>query len=236
MLKSLTSHESPRTSLALLPSEYTAALIQVLRGKAAQLRGAKVLEIGSGSGVVLAALGALGAAALWGVDIEQEAVDESMSLLRNQGYADIARIQRGDLWQPVAGQRFDLIVANLPHFPMTSGVINGRLSSWSCGGVDGRRFLNPFLAGLAQHLAPRGRAVITHNAFVGVDASRALLRQQGLALRIALTFLVNIQGLKLTQLTPSVLADEEGQTIYRYGPHAFADVHIVEISATGDFN
>jgi release factor glutamine methyltransferase len=234
MLKPLTSDESIRSRLALLPSEYTAALIQVLREKAAQLRGAKVLEIGSGSGVVLAALGALGAAALWGVDIEEEAVDESFSLLRNLGYADIARIQRGDLWQPVAGQRFDLIVANLPHFPMTSGGVNGRLSSWSCGGVDGRHFLNPFLAGLSQHLLPGGRAVITHNAFVSVDASRAILLQQGLALRIALTFLVNIQSLKLSKLTHSVLAAEDGQTIHRYGPHAFADVHIVEIGATGD--
>jgi hypothetical protein len=78
--------------------------------------------------------------------------------------------------------------------------------------------------------------VITHNAFVGVDASRAMLRQQGLELRIALTFLVNIQGLKLSQLTPRVLAAEDGQTIHRYGPHAFAEVHIVEISATGDLN
>ena len=236
MLKSVTSDESPRASLALLPSEYTAALIQVLRGTAVQLRGAKVLEIGSGSGVVLAALGALGAAALWGVDIEDEAVDESLALLRYQGYADIARIQRGDMWQPVAGQRFDLIVANLPHFPMPSGGFNARLSSWSCGGDDGRQFLNPFLAGLAQHLVPGGRAVITHNAFVGVDASRAMLRQQGLELRIALTFLVNIQGLKLSQLTPRVLAAEDGQTIHRYGPHAFAEVHIVEISATGELN
>ena len=43
-------------SAALQPSEYTAALIQVLRARAAWVRGAHALEIGSGSGVVLAAL------------------------------------------------------------------------------------------------------------------------------------------------------------------------------------
>ena len=59
---------------ALRPSEYTAALIQVLQAKAALVRGAKVLEIGSGSGVVLAALGELGAASLCGIDIEEDAV------------------------------------------------------------------------------------------------------------------------------------------------------------------
>lgn len=136
--------------VALRPSEYTSALIRVLRGKAAQLRGASVLEIGSGSG-------------------------------------------------------------------------------------DGRQLLNPFLDGLAQHLASGGRAVITHNAFVSVQQSRSLLRRHGLALRIVQTFLVNIPDLKLELLTPGILASEEGRTIFRYGPHAFADMHFVEIGAAGDF-
>lgn len=236
MLNSLTAQKASSASLALIPSEYTAALIQVLQGKAAHWRGAKALEIGSGSGVVLAALGELGAAALWGVDIEDEAVQQSQSLLRNMGYAGIAHIQQGDMWQPVAGEHFDLIVANLPHFPMPKLGLNGRLSTWSCGGADGRQLLNPFLAGLARHLGPGGRAVITHNAFVSVEESRALLRQQGLDLRIALTFWVHIQDLKLSMLTPDVLAAEDGRSIHRFGPHVFAEVHIVEISAAVDFS
>lgn len=222
--------------VALQPSEYTSALIQVLRGKAAQLRGASVLEIGSGSGVVLAALGALGAASLYGVDIEDDAIDEGLTLLCELGYAEITRIERGDMWQPVAGRRFDLIVANLPHFPMPPNEVKGRLSTWSCGGADGRQLLNPFLEALAQHLAPGGRAVITHNAFVSVQQSRSLLRRHGLALRIVQTFLVNIPDSKLELLTPGILASEEGRTIFRYGPHAFADMHIVEIGMAGDIN
>ena len=222
--------------VALRPSEYTSALIQVLRGKAAQLRGASVLEIGSGSGVVLAALGALGAASLYGVDIEDDAIDEGLTLLCELGYAEITRIERGDMWQPVGGRRFDLIVANLPHFPMPPNEVKARLSTWSCGGADGRQLLNPFLEGLAQHLAPGGRAVITHNAFVSVQQSRSLLRRHGLALRIAQTFLVNIPDLKLELLTPGILTSEEGRTIFRYGPHAFADMHIVEIGMAGDIH
>ena len=92
--------------VALRPSEYTSALIQVLRGKAAQLRGASVLEIGSGSGVVLAALGALGAASLYGVDIEDDAIDEGLTLLCELGYAEITRIVRVYMWQPVWGTPF----------------------------------------------------------------------------------------------------------------------------------
>lgn len=217
-------------SAALRPSEYTAALIQVLRARGARLRGTAVLEIGSGSGVVLAALATLGVASLCGIDIEEEAVVEGSSLLRSLGFANIAQFERGDMWLPVAGRRFDLIAANLPHFPMQSVEVKERLPSWSCGGSDGRHLLNPFLDGLAAHLAPGGHALITHNAFVSLELSRSMLQQHGLSLRIAQTYLVYIPGEKLELLTPSVLGAEEGRSIYRYGHYAFADMHIVEIS------
>ncbi len=41
---------------ALRPSEYTSALIQALRNEPERVRGKQVLEVGSGSGVVLAVL------------------------------------------------------------------------------------------------------------------------------------------------------------------------------------
>jgi release factor glutamine methyltransferase len=225
---------APAAHAALRPSEYTAALIQVLRVHADRIRGARVLEIGSGSGVVLAALGALGAASLCGVDIEDEAIASSSLLLGDLGHAGIAELYCGDMWQPVAGRRFDIIGANLPHFPMDPAEVAGRLPTWSSGGADGRLLLDTFLAGLAEHLAPGGRAVITHNAFVDLERSRDLLARSGLSLRIALTTLVNIAPEKLERMTADVLRAEDGRTIHRYGPYTFGDVHIVEIGFTED--
>jgi len=213
------------------PSEYTAALIQVLRADVLRIRDVSVLEIGSGSGVVLAALGALGAASLCGIDIEDEAIESGAVLLGDLGLASTAEFHRGDMWQPVAGRRFDLIVANLPHFPMERGDVPGRLPSWSAGGPDGRRLLDPFLAGLADHLEPGGRAVLTHNAFVGLGRSRELAARSGLALRVATTTLVYIPTEKLDRMTDGILCAEEGQSIHRYGPYAFAEMHVVEIAA-----
>ncbi len=219
---------------ALRPSEYTGALIQALRAAPQRVAAANVLEIGSGSGVVLAALGALGAASLCGVDIEREAVAAGSRLLKELGHGDASQLHHGDMWQPVTGRRFDLIVANLPHFPMMHGAAGGRWPSWSCGGADGRRLLDPFLEGLARHLLPRGRAVITHNAFVGLQRSRTILRRHGLALGIAATTLVHIPREKVALMTSEILAAEEGRTIHRYGPHIFAEMHIVEIAAPED--
>ncbi|TAJ83728.1 methyltransferase domain-containing protein [Reyranella sp.] len=221
---------SPATA-ALRPSEYTAALIHVLRRRPECVQGAKVLEMGCGSGVVLAALGAMGATSLSGVDIEDEAVSTGRLLLRELGHD--AQLFRGDMWQPVAGRRFDLIVANLPHFPMEHVEVAGRLPTWSSGGVDGREFLDSFLEGLADHFTAKARAVLTHNAFVDVERSRVLAARHGLALTVLASVLVHIANEKLALMTPSVLLAEDGKSIHRYGPHVFADLHIVEIAPVG---
>ncbi len=219
---------------ALRPSEYTAALIQVLRGRAQDIRDRRVLEMGSGSGVILAVLGELGAASLCGIDIEEDAVVSGMRLLGELGHGEVAEFHRGDMWRPVAGRSFDLIVANLPHFPMERPEVPGRLPTWSAGGSSGRRLLDPFLAGLADHLAPGGRAVITHNGFVDVERSRELLAAHGLGLAIVYSTLVYIPTEKLERMTGNVLAVEQGRTVHCYGPYGFGEMHIVEIARAAE--
>lgn len=221
---------SPATA-SLRPSEYTAALLHALRMEPRRARGASVLEIGCGSGVLLAALGTMGASSLCGVDIEQDAVETGASLLEGLGYR--SEFFRGDMWQPVSGRRFDLIVANLPHFPMEHCPVSGRRASWSSGGPDGRELLDPFIEGLPDHLSPGGRAVITHNAFVDLDRSREVAAGHGLELRVVLTVLVYIAVEKAALMTPTVLLAEEGRSIRTYGPHVFGDMHIVEIAVPG---
>lgn len=222
----------PSPAVATLrPSEYTAALVQAIRSEPSRVRGARVLEIGCGSGVVLAVLGGLGAVSLCGVDIENDAIATGRSLLGELGHD--AEIHQGDMWLPVAGRHFDLVVANLPHFPMDHFEVAGRLSTWSSGGIDGRELLDPFLEGLADHLTANGRALITHNAFVDVGRSRQILRRHGLAMHIVKTVLVHVANEKIDLMTPSVLKTEEGRSIHRYGPHVFADMHIVEIASAG---
>ncbi len=223
---------------ALRPSEYTAALIQVLQANARRVRGADVLEIGSGSGVVLAALGAMGAKSLCGVDIEEAAIVVGRKLMGEIGYNGQAELLRGDMWGPVGDRRFGVIVANLPHFPMATEWegypgVDGRFPTWSAGGPEGRRLLDRFLEGLPRHLAAGGIAILTHNAFVGLERSRDIVSRLGLELRVAATTLIYITDEKLDLMTESVLCAEDGRSIHRYGPYAFAEMHIVEIGAPG---
>src|SRR5579863_5603977 len=78
----------PQDVPAFRPSEYTATLIHALRERRNLAYGASALEIGPGCGVVLAAIGQLGAASLCGVDVEGSAVAASAILLHSLGFGN----------------------------------------------------------------------------------------------------------------------------------------------------
>lgn len=208
------------------PSEYTSALLRQLR-----LRGpctGRVLELGTGSGVVLAALAADGAREAVGVDLEPEAVARTQALLQDHGVVR-ASVRQGCLWEPLAGERFDLIAFNPPQFPARATMDDGRLVTWSHGGSDGRQVVDPFLDGLAEHLMPGGLAVMTHNDFIGLDATAARLRRQGLGLAVVQTVSVPIPPYKLNALPPPLLQRHLGRSLHCVGPYAFAEFHVLEI-------
>jgi methylase of polypeptide subunit release factors len=60
----------------------------------------------------------------------------------------------GDLLEPVAGRRFDLICCNPPFMPVPPGV---RFPRFADGGPDGLAVVRRLLAGLPEALAPHGR-------------------------------------------------------------------------------
>jgi len=215
----------------LRPSNYTAALVQLMRQRQSWVRGARVLDVGCGSGVLLAVAGAAGAQSLTGVDVEPAAVAATTALMDQLGYAKICDIQRGAMFGPIAGQQFDLVLANLPHFPMDSAAIDGRLASWSAGGPDGRRLLNQFLDGLAPHLAPGGRALVMHNAFVGLEVTQQMAHHHGLTVEVAESSLVYLPEAKLAVMSPDVLQREIGCSIHQYGDFAFGTVAVLTITA-----
>ncbi|WP_377153841.1 HemK2/MTQ2 family protein methyltransferase [Roseateles sp. UC29_93] len=209
------------------PSEYTAALLRQLR-----LIGpfsGRALEMGTGSGVVLAALAAAGARELVGVDIEPEAVDHARALLRAQRIPH-ATVHHGDLWEPLRGERFDLIAFDPPQLPLQDDCTDGaRLRSWSDGGREGREVLDRFLDGLGDHLAPAGVAVLTHSSFVGLEETTRRLSVQGLRLDVAQTVSAPVPAWKVRLLPPRWLESHLGRAFHVVGPYVFCDFHVVEI-------
>lgn len=213
------------------PSEHTAALLQALIERPEFVAGARVAEIGCGSGVILAALAQLGAGSVCGVDIDPAAMIMGPEVLAASGAGLRAEFRLGDVWAPLAGRQFDLVVCNPPQFPTEAATFRGRPSSWSFGGPDGRRVLDAFLRGLAAHLAPGGRAVIAHNGFVDMARTESLLAADGLGLRILRTLMLAVPSEKRAMMSREVVRREEGRSLHSVGPYCFASVHIIEIAA-----
>jgi release factor glutamine methyltransferase len=231
LVSELFKEVSPSPAMAALrPSEYTAALIYMLQRHPDLVCGKRVLEIGAGSGVVLAVAAHLGASHVCGVDIEEDAALASKRLLDDLGHHEKVEFHVGDLWQPLGDRRFDTIIANLPHFPMADGTVPGRRPTWSVGGTDGRKLLDRFLEGLPMRMQPSGRAIITHNGFVDLSRSRTLLARHGLNLGILHSFLVPLEEDKMNCTSKAFIEAEIGRALHCYGPYSFGEVHIVEIS------
>ena len=121
------------------------------------LDGRRVLEVGTGTGF-LALVAARGGAHAVGTDINPAAVRAlKINALLNH-LEDRVEARQGDLFAPVAGERFDLILFNPPYFSPSSPGQPADPWEYAWRDVDGARAR--FVAGAAQHLAPGGRLLI----------------------------------------------------------------------------
>ena len=100
-------------------------------------RGASVLDVFTGSGVLGVSAALLGARAVMATDISWRAVlNARMNALLNGVQL---RARRGDLFAPVAEERFDLVLANPPYVPGADDELpaGGAERAWE-GGRSGR--------------------------------------------------------------------------------------------------
>lgn len=114
--------------------------------------GSKVLDLGTGSGV-LAIAAASQAAKVVAVDSNPAAVECARTNAEINGVADRIDVRLGDLFGPVAGERFDLILCNPPYF---RGHPTTALETAFLAGDFGRLFAHS----LGDHLAENGRALV----------------------------------------------------------------------------
>jgi methylase of polypeptide subunit release factors len=213
------------------PSEYSGLLMQALRSRADTFARGAGLDMGMGSGVLLATLGLLGIERLVGVDIDPAAISASSEMARSLGLLGRTRLLQGSLWEPLGDETFDVVVTNLPNFAATEPSDPDHSRFWSMGGADGRRVIDPFLAGLRRHLNPGGVAFMTHNVFAGLAETAAILAGQGLSARPILATTTLLHPMKSTLMSPVVRAKYDGSAMRRLGPYEFADVQVLEIRA-----
>jgi release factor glutamine methyltransferase len=140
--------------------------------------GQRVLEIGAGMGLTAILLARAGARVV-ATDVVPEAVAAIRVNALMNGVTVDAR--QGDAYEPVAGERFDLICANLPQMPTPPGrERKDAVAAADNGGLDGWEIIDRVLDGARDHLAPRGRVVFSIFAFLGRERALARLAALGL--------------------------------------------------------
>jgi HemK-related putative methylase len=133
---------------------------------------AEVLDMGTGSGVCAIAA-ARCARRVVAVDINPAAVRcARINALLNR-MEDRVEVRQGDLFAPVAGERFDLILFNPPFVLGTPR--DDRDRAWRSADVAER-----FAASLREHLKPHGCALVLLSTYAGASTFLRQFHQHGL--------------------------------------------------------
>jgi release factor glutamine methyltransferase len=140
--------------------------------------GARVLDVGTGTGALALAAARTGAGQVVAVDICAHAVFAARVNARLRRLP--VQVLRGDLLDTVRGEVFDMIVAN-PPYVFADGLpsARGRSYVWH-GGPGGRRTLDRICATAPALLAPGGTLLLVQSALCGIDPTVDRLRAAGL--------------------------------------------------------
>ncbi len=130
-------------------------LVDTVHREASHLAaGASVLELGSGSGIgALTIANSCDGALITAVDINPQAVRCSRINALLHGHAQQIEVLRGDLFAPVAGRRFDLVLFHPPFW-------RGEPDSDHDRALYSTDIAERFAAGLPAHLSAGGRSLL----------------------------------------------------------------------------
>jgi len=166
----------------LIPRPETEVLIELALEKLQGLVAPRVVDLGTGSGIVAISLALeCPAAKVVAVDLSKEAI----FVARNNAGRLGARVdfRQGDWFAPLVGERFDLIVANPPyvadgdpHLALDGLPFEPQMALTD--GADGLACIRRIVADAPAHLTPGGWLLFEHGYDQG-EASRNLLTAAG---------------------------------------------------------
>jgi release factor glutamine methyltransferase len=169
----------------LVPRPDTETVIEVARAarpdRAAPCR---ILDLCTGSGVIAVSLAReYPAAQVVATELSPAAAALARRNAARNAVADRVDVREGDLFEPVRGERFDLITANPPYIaspviPTLSPEVRREPVIALDGGPDGLAFYDRICAEAREHLAPGGAIVLEHG-FDQADAVRGRLITAG---------------------------------------------------------
>ena len=169
----------------LIPRPDTEVLVELAVERAQALEAARIVDLGTGSGIVAVTLARLcPSAEVTAVDVSAGAIDVARINAARHG-ANV-RFLTGDWYAPLGDIRFDLIVSNPPYVVdgdphLQQNGLNfepqGALTDGVAGG-DGLSCLRVIVEGASAHLLPGGWLLLEHG-YDQAASVRALLADAG---------------------------------------------------------
>ncbi len=175
------------SAAVLIPRPETELLVELALAKVGDgdtaAQATRVLDLGTGSGCIAITL-ALEQAALQVTAIDASAAALAVAKTNAERLGATLRLLRSDWFAALAGEQFDLIVANPPYIAaadshLAAGDLRHEPAAALASGADGLADLRRIIAEAPPHLAPGGRLLLEH----GYDQAEAvydLLEQAGL--------------------------------------------------------
>jgi release factor glutamine methyltransferase len=161
------------------PAEDTFLLADSLLVK----EGDDVLEIGTGTGLV-ALFASKKASKVVATDINPYALECARANTLLNGVKNM-EIRKGDLFQPVLGEKFDLILFNTPYLPTAEDeIIGDELDAAWDGGEDGRQVIDLFLNEVKNHLKDTGIVQLVQSSLSDNKKTCQKLENQGFRVEI----------------------------------------------------
>jgi release factor glutamine methyltransferase len=171
------------TPAVLVPRPETEVLVELALQRLAKDRPSSVLDLGTGSGAIALAIASeRPRARVTGVDISPAALDVARQNSRDLGLSRIDW-RLGSWFEPVRGERFDMIVANPPYVAAADPALEklgAEPAIALCDGPTGLEAMSAIVGGAAAHLHERGWLLLEHGSGQAPDVSQ-LLQRHGFA-------------------------------------------------------
>jgi release factor glutamine methyltransferase len=147
-------------------------------------RMSRALEIGTGTGLI-AILAAKKARIVIATDINSHALDCTLkNIIANKTYN--MELRKGDLFEPVEDEKFDIILFNTPYLPTEEDeIVADELDAAWNGGPGGRKVIDRFLAQVKNHLNPGGKVQMVQSSLS--DNEKTLKKFEELGFKASIT-------------------------------------------------